>query len=153
MSIGPGRVRGAFPIKVHQLLLSPHALLLVSQLEGAAPAETVRAGTDALLAVAASFPTAFSNGGPLVVISGWILASIANVLVAASLAEIASCYPLAGGPYFWCALLLPLYPGPKLRHSHPAFLYWQLSELQPPHPCTLPCFAEVGVPISHAADW
>ena len=47
---------------------------------------------------------AYINGGPVSATWGWITVSIASVLMAFSIAEIVSAYPIAGGPYFWCAL-------------------------------------------------
>jgi amino acid transporter len=41
------------------------------------------------------------NGGPVSAIWGWIICSVFNMFAALSLAEIASSYPIAGGPYFW----------------------------------------------------
>ncbi len=49
--------------------------------------------------------TAYLNGGPVSAVYGWILVSVANMMVGLSLAEIASSYPIAGGPYFWCAFI------------------------------------------------
>src|SRR5688572_32937353 len=40
-------------------------------------------------------------GGPLVNSIGWPLVSVLTLAVAASMAEIASAYPTAGGLYFW----------------------------------------------------
>ena len=39
--------------------------------------------------------------GPVAAVYGWVAASLANILVGLSMAEIASSYPVAGGPYFW----------------------------------------------------
>lgn len=44
---------------------------------------------------------AYTNGGPVSAIWGWVAVSIANLFVALSMAEIVSSYPIAGGPYFW----------------------------------------------------
>ena len=44
---------------------------------------------------------AWSNGGPVSAVWGWAAVSITNLLVALSMAEIVSAYPIAGGPYFW----------------------------------------------------
>ena len=45
--------------------------------------------------------TAYVNGGPVAAVWGWFGVSFTNVLVALSIAEIASAYPIAGGPYIW----------------------------------------------------
>ena len=39
-----------------------------------------------------------ANGGPVVITWGWILVSIMTFMVAASMAEIGSAFPTAGGP-------------------------------------------------------
>ncbi|KAK9909174.1 hypothetical protein WJX75_008248 [Coccomyxa subellipsoidea] len=44
---------------------------------------------------------AYTNGGPVSAIWGWVAVSFANLFVALSMAEIVSSYPIAGGPYFW----------------------------------------------------
>ena len=50
---------------------------------------------------AGSLPTAWQYGGPVVAVWGFVIVSAFSFLIAISLAELASCYPLAGGPYFW----------------------------------------------------
>lgn len=47
------------------------------------------------------------SGGPPVMIWSWIGISIFSLAVAYSMAEICSCYPLAGGQYSWVAILAP----------------------------------------------
>ncbi|EIE25067.1 amino acid transporter [Coccomyxa subellipsoidea C-169] len=47
-----------------------------------------------------SLPIAFINGGPVSAVWGWVICSVFNLFSALSLAEIASSYPIAGGPYF-----------------------------------------------------
>ncbi|EIE25063.1 amino acid transporter [Coccomyxa subellipsoidea C-169] len=54
-----------------------------------------------IMCITGGLNTAYMNGGPVSAVYGWILVSIANLLVGLSLAEIASSYPIAGGPYFW----------------------------------------------------
>ncbi|KAK9908694.1 hypothetical protein WJX75_001534 [Coccomyxa subellipsoidea] len=44
---------------------------------------------------------AYTNGGPVSAVWGWVAVSIANIFVALSMSEIVSSYPIAGGPYFW----------------------------------------------------
>lgn len=44
---------------------------------------------------------AYMNGGPVAAVWGWFGVSLTNFLVALSMAEIVSAYPIAGGPYFW----------------------------------------------------
>jgi amino acid transporter len=48
------------------------------------------------------FAIAYTNGGPVSAVWGWILVATTNFFVALSMAEIVSAYPIAGGPYFWC---------------------------------------------------
>ncbi|BDA41309.1 Amino-acid permease BAT1 [Coccomyxa sp. Obi] len=43
----------------------------------------------------------YMNGGPLAAVWGWIIVSMGNLLVGLAMAEIASSYPIAGGPYCW----------------------------------------------------
>ena len=50
---------------------------------------------------AGSLPAAWTFGGPVVAVWGFVIVAACSFLVALSLAELASCYPLAGGPYFW----------------------------------------------------
>ncbi len=52
-----------------------------------------------------SFPTALSAGGPFSVTIGWIIGGVFALVVAASLGEIASAYPTAGGLYHWSSIL------------------------------------------------
>lgn len=47
------------------------------------------------------------SGGPPVMIWSWIGISIFSLAVAYSMAEICSCYPVAGGQYSWVAILAP----------------------------------------------
>src|SRR5437879_10906593 len=44
-------------------------------------------------------------GGPLVMSVGWPLVAVLTLLVAASLAQLASAYPTAGALYHWAAIL------------------------------------------------
>src|SRR5262245_27908293 len=44
-------------------------------------------------------------GGPFVMTVGWPLVTVATMLVALSMAELASAYPTAGALYHWAALL------------------------------------------------
>ena len=54
-----------------------------------------------LPALAGFLSIAYMNGGPVSAVYGWIGVSCTNLLVALSMAEIVSAYPIAGGPYFW----------------------------------------------------
>lgn len=56
------------------------------------------------------------NGGNPTLIWGFLVAWIGNLAVAASLAELASIAPTAGGQYHWTAMLAP--------ERHKAFLSW-----------------------------
>ena len=40
-------------------------------------------------------------GGPVPAVWGWLIVATLNFFVVLSMAELASAYPLAGGPYFW----------------------------------------------------
>jgi amino acid transporter len=52
-----------------------------------------------------AFPVGFSAGGGFSVTIGWILGGLFAMLVAASVAQIASAYPTAGGLYHWASIL------------------------------------------------
>ncbi|KAI0020436.1 gaba permease [Xylariomycetidae sp. FL0641] len=63
----------------------------------------------AIMAVPYGLSTTFyitlSNGQSVTIIWGWVLLSLLSTAIAASLAEICSVYPTAGGVYYWAALL------------------------------------------------
>jgi amino acid transporter len=48
---------------------------------------------------------AFHWGGPVSAVWGWLIVGIFTTFVALSLAEIASSFPTAGGPYYWSSKL------------------------------------------------
>jgi len=48
-----------------------------------------------------------STGGPVVMIWGWLIASVGSLATGLCLAEICSTYPQAGSVYYWTAQLLP----------------------------------------------
>jgi len=47
------------------------------------------------------------NGQGVTVIWGWVFITLVSLCIAASMAEICAVYPVAGGPYFWSAMLSP----------------------------------------------
>jgi amino acid transporter len=47
------------------------------------------------------------TGGPVVMIWGWLAASIFTILTVSSMAEICSVYPNAGSVYYWTGMLAP----------------------------------------------
>ncbi len=53
----------------------------------------------------ASFPIAMSTVGPWMATIGWVLGGIFALVVAASMGQIASAYPTAGGLYHWSSIL------------------------------------------------
>ncbi|KAK7744855.1 hypothetical protein SLS53_003088 [Cytospora paraplurivora] len=63
----------------------------------------------AIMAVPYGLSTTFlyslANGQSVTVLWGWVLLSLISVAIAASLAEICSVFPTAGGVYYWAALL------------------------------------------------
>lgn len=63
----------------------------------------------AIMAVPYGLSTTFYitlvNGQSVTIIWGWVLLSLLSTAIAASLAEICSVYPTAGGVYYWAALL------------------------------------------------
>ena len=52
-----------------------------------------------------SFPAAMSAGGAFSVVIGWVVGGVFALIVAASLGQIASAYPTAGGLYHWSSIL------------------------------------------------
>jgi amino acid transporter len=52
-----------------------------------------------------SFPIALSTGGPFSLTIGWLIGGAYALVVAASLGQIASAYPTAGGLYHWSSIL------------------------------------------------
>ena len=63
----------------------------------------------AIMAVPYGLSTTFYitlvNGQSVTILWGWVLISLISTAIAASLAEICSVYPTAGGVYYWAALL------------------------------------------------
>lgn len=63
----------------------------------------------AIMAVPYGLSTTFyitlSNGQSVTILWGWVLLSLLSTAIAASLAEICSVFPTAGGVYYWSALL------------------------------------------------
>ena len=53
----------------------------------------------------ASFPIAMSTVGPWMATIGWVLGGVFALIVAASMGQIASAYPTAGGLYHWSSIL------------------------------------------------
>ena len=52
-----------------------------------------------------------AEGGPVVIVWGWIIVGIFTAVVGLGMAEIASAYPTAGGLYYWSAKLAKRNPG------------------------------------------
>ena len=52
-----------------------------------------------------SFSLGMFAGGPRIIILGWIIVGVGALAVGASMAEICSAYPTAGGLYYWSAKL------------------------------------------------
>jgi amino acid transporter len=52
-----------------------------------------------------SYYIAFNQGGPIAITWGWLLVGGFCIIVALALGEIASTFPIAGGPYFWASKL------------------------------------------------
>ena len=48
-----------------------------------------------------TYPQAWNLGGPIAISWGWPIVCIIILTVALSMAEVASAYPTAGGPYWW----------------------------------------------------
>ena len=54
------------------------------------------------------FNTAMTTGGPAVLVWSWIFVAIVTVIIAISMGEICSAYPLAGSVYHWAGCIAPL---------------------------------------------
>ena len=52
-----------------------------------------------------TYNVALSSGGPFSVTIGWVIGGVFALIVAASLGQIASAYPTAGGLYHWSSIL------------------------------------------------
>ncbi len=52
-----------------------------------------------------AFPVAMSSGGGFSVAVGWVIGGLFALVVAASIGQIASAYPTAGGLYHWSSIL------------------------------------------------
>ncbi|KAL4912053.1 amino acid/polyamine transporter I [Aspergillus aurantiobrunneus] len=59
--------------------------------------------------VSTTFYYALAGGGPANIVWGWVLVSLIILCVAASLAEITSVYPTAGGVYYQTFVLSPIW--------------------------------------------
>ena len=63
----------------------------------------------AIMAVPYGLSTTMSygliNGGPVTILYGWVFLTLISTSIAASLAEICSAFPTAGGVYYWSAIL------------------------------------------------
>ena len=57
--------------------------------------------------ITALFSYGLTTGGPGVIMVGWIIVGVFTISVAASMAEIVSAIPVAGGPYFWAYMIAP----------------------------------------------
>jgi choline transport protein len=72
--------------------------------------ETISAGwiiSNSWAGIAATFALAIAQGGPVTLIYGPIIMFLLVGACAASLAELASVYPTAGGQYHWVSILAP----------------------------------------------
>jgi choline transport protein len=72
--------------------------------------ETVSAGwiiSNSWAGIAATFALAVAQGGPVTLIYGPVIMLVLVGACAATLAELASVYPTAGGQYHWVSILAP----------------------------------------------
>jgi choline transport protein len=58
-------------------------------------------------ALATSLSLALPSGGPIAIVWGLLTAGVCNLALAASLAEMLSAWPTAGGQYHWVAMVAP----------------------------------------------
>jgi amino acid transporter len=64
-------------------------------------AVSISSGVTSLLAFG------LNTGGPVVMVWGWMVASLFTFFIGLGLAEICSAFPTAGGLYYWTAVLVP----------------------------------------------
>ena len=69
------------------------------------------------VAIATSLAVALSAGGTVTLLYGILIVSVVYLSVAASLAEMASVYPTAGGQYHFTSILAPERFGPVLSYT------------------------------------
>lgn len=62
-------------------------------------------GLMCFLLVGGVYGIGLANGGPVVIVWGWVICSVMTFFVVLSLAEISSAFPTAGGPYYWSGSL------------------------------------------------
>jgi amino acid transporter len=62
------------------------------------------------------FDYGLNNGGPAIMIWGWIIASVFTMFVGLSMAEICSSYPSAGSVYHWAGMLASDESGPAASY-------------------------------------
>lgn len=55
--------------------------------------------------LSATLSLALVDGQCVTIFWGWLLVTLISIAIAASLAEVCSCYPTAGGVYYWSAIL------------------------------------------------
>ncbi|KAH3903454.1 probable Choline transport protein [Saccharomycodes ludwigii] len=67
--------------------------------------------TNSWFGISTSLVTGISSGGPLMVIYGIIIIALISLCIGASLSELSSAYPHAGGQFYWSLKLAP----PKYR--------------------------------------
>ncbi|KAG9075288.1 hypothetical protein FS749_013045, partial [Ceratobasidium sp. UAMH 11750] len=77
----------------------PRSLSMISILGLSFAIMAVPFGTSTTLALA------LTDGGPVTILYGWIIVSLISLAIAASLAEICSVFPTAGGVYYWSHML------------------------------------------------
>ncbi|GFH25465.1 uncharacterized protein HaLaN_23433 [Haematococcus lacustris] len=58
-----------------------------------------------------------ANGGPVVVIWGWVLVSCFSMAIALCMAELVSAFPTSGGLYYWSYMLAPVSGWKKMVDS------------------------------------
>src|ERR1700730_4837954 len=61
--------------------------------------------TSVLAGCFTTYSQAWNNGGPIAISIGWPIISALILMVALSMAELASAYPTAGGIYYWASRL------------------------------------------------
>jgi choline transport protein len=59
------------------------------------------------ISISSTIVIGLAQGGTVTILYGFIAATVANLLIALTLAEMSSSYPSAGGQYVWSSILAP----------------------------------------------
>lgn len=79
--------------------------------------------TNSWFGISASLITGISSGGPMMIIYGIIIVATISLAIGASLSELTSAMPSAGGQYYWTMKLAPKKYAPFLSYMCGAFAW------------------------------